>query len=567
MLEVSNPVPPPIYIEQVTSDGRSIDPASARIAHGEGVVQFRFASPSFRDESAVRFRYRLVGAGDAWSEPTAETSIGYASLAPGRYRFEVDALNDHGVPSLRPATQTLTVLPAFWQRTWFRVLALASLVGLLAAVPLLRNWRLEAERRRLEGVIAEHTHELKEKNGRLEREIAEREAAEAARMRLEAQLRQAQKMEAVGKLAGGIAHDFNNLLTSVVGHTDLITSELGETHPLQPELSEIRRAADRAASLVTQLLAFSRQQLIKRRVLELNAVVAESSRMIRRLIGSDIDLVLSLDADGGWVRADQSQLDQILINLAVNARDAMPSGGRLTIGTADIDLTEPLHEDEHGEALEGPCVLLTVSDTGHGMDAVTRNRVFEPFFTTKEVGKGTGLGLSTVYGAVKQNGGHVHVDSEPGHGTTFRIYLPRASKPAACPPTVTPPPQPVSGDDRVVLVVEDEAAVRRLVCRTLRRYGYRILEAADGPSALAISAQHPEPIHLLLSDMVMPGMNGRDVAERITALRRETSVLFMSGHTRDALGSRGMLDEGTDLIEKPFAPVDLARRVRAALAS
>ena len=563
--EVSNPVPPPVYIEQITSDGEHVSGERARIPFGGGVLQFSFASPSFRDESAVRYRYRLIGVSEQWSQPTDQTRIGYASLAPGRYRFEVAALNDHGVPSTAAATASITIVPAFWQTWWFRALAGALAVGLIAAVPVLRNWRLEAERRRLEELVAENTRSLAEKNARLEREIGERETAESDRQRLEAQLRQSQKLEAVGRLAGGIAHDFNNLLTSVVGNTDLIASELGEAHTLQPELSEIRRAADRAASLVSQLLAFSRQQLVKRRVLDLNTVVTESSRMLQRLIGTDIALELTLDPALGHVRADQSQIDQILVNLALNARDAMPGGGRLSIVTRDVDLAEPLAQDENGDTVRGPCVLLTVADTGCGMDAETRSRAFEPFFTTKDVGKGTGLGLSTVYGIVKQNGGQILVDSSPGRGTSFRIYLPRADEPVQAEQTERPAVQPAAGEDRVVLVVEDEDAVRGLVCRTLRRYGYRILEAADGPSALDISSHHPEPIHLLLSDMIMPGMSGKDVADRITAMRRETSVLFMSGHTRDVLGSRGMLDEQTDLIQKPFAPADLARRVREAL--
>jgi signal transduction histidine kinase/ligand-binding sensor domain-containing protein/CheY-like chemotaxis protein len=564
--EESNPVPPPILIEQITSDGERVAGDRPRTRFGDGVVQFHFASPSFRDEAAVRYRYRLLGVSTQWSQPTAQTSIGYASLAPGRYTFEVVALNDHGVPSAAPATAGITVVPAFWQTWWFRGLAIALGVALITAVFLLRGRRLEAERRRLEALVAQNTRSLAEKNARLESEIFEREAAESERRKLEAQLRQSQKLEAVGRLAGGIAHDFNNLLTSVVGNTELVSSELGEAHTLQPELREIRRAADRAASLVAQLLAFSRQQLIKRRVLDVNAVVTESSRMLQRLIGADIALELRLDPTLARVRADQSQLDQILINLALNARDAMPGGGTLTIGTRDIDLAEPLAQDENGDTVRGPCVLLTVTDTGCGMDPETRSRAFEPFFTTKEVGKGTGLGLSTVYGIVKQNGGQILVDSEPGRGSTFRIYLPRTEEQPTAEPTERAAAQPaVAGADRVVLVVEDEDAVRGLVCRTLRRYGYRILEAPDGPSALEISSRHPEPIHLLLSDMIMPGMSGKDVADRITALRRETNVLFMSGHTRDVLGSRGMLDESTDLIQKPFAPADLARRVREAL--
>jgi signal transduction histidine kinase/CheY-like chemotaxis protein/streptogramin lyase len=570
VLDVANVRAPSVNVERVLSDGREIDTTNARIKSGDGVLQVMYASPSFRDEATTRFRYRLVGTREAWSEPTSESSIRYAGLKPGAYTFEVMAMDATGMLSTTPARLSFAILPAFWQHWLFRSLVALLLAGVVAAVPVLRNRRLEAERRRLENLVAQHTGTLKERNGQLEREIAEREAAVQARERVEEKLRHAQKLEAVGRLAGGIAHDFNNLLTSVVGHAELIGYELGANHPLHPDLDEIRRAADRGASLVSQLLAFSRQQMVKRSVLDLNAIVADSTRMLQRMLGADITLDVALDPSLGCIRGDKSQIDQILVNLALNARDALTHGGTLTISTMNVDTAEPMTEDGTGDTVSGPCVLLRVSDNGEGMQASVRNRVFEPFFTTKEVGKGTGLGLSTVYGIVKQNDGHIVVDSTPGVGTTFSIYLPCVTTgevpevPETSAPVVTAPSE-LRAD--VVLVVEDEETVRVLVRRVLEGAGLVVLEASDGASAIAIAASHRGTIHLLLSDMIMPGLSGKEVAAAITPSRPDMRVLFMSGHTRDVLGSRGMVDADTDLLQKPFGPAELAERVRASLAS
>ncbi|MEO8622761.1 MAG: two-component regulator propeller domain-containing protein [bacterium] len=569
-LEVSNVRAPSVYVERILSDGREIDTSNARIKFGAGVLQVQFASPSFRDEAATRFRYRLVGTTDAWSEPTSESNIRYAGLNPGSYTFEVMAVGATGLLSAAPAHLSFSILPAFWQHWLFRTLAALLLVGMVATVPVLRNRRLEAERRRLEDLVAQHTGTLKERNVQLEREISEREAAVQARERIEERLRQAQKLEAVGRLAGGIAHDFNNLLTSVVGHAELIGDELGAQHPLRPDLDEIRRSAARGASLVSQLLAFSRQQMVKRSVLDLNAVVADSTRMLERMLGDDITLDVTLDPQLGCIRGDKSQIDQILVNLALNARDALTHGGTLTISTTNVDVAEPLTEDSTGDMLSGPCVLLRVSDNGDGMHTSVRSRVFEPFFTTKEVGKGTGLGLSTVYGIVKQNDGHIMVDSAQGVGTAFAIYLPRVTTgeaPEVVEATATECAVPRKSGGEVVLVVEDEEIVRALVCRVLGRQGYVVLDAPDGAAAIEIAARYDGRIHLLVTDMIMPGLSGKDVAGRITETRADMRVLFMSGHTRDVLGSRGMLDADTDLLPKPFGPAEIAERVRASLAS
>jgi CheY-like chemotaxis protein len=379
-------------------------------------------------------------------------------------------------------------------------------------------------------------------------------------------------MEAVGRLAGGIAHDFNNLLTAVVGNTELVAAGIDPAHPLQAELAEVHRAADRAASLVAQLLAFSRQQLVRRRVLDLNGVVSESARMLDRMIGSDIELRLELATGPLEIEADQAQLDQVLLNLALNARDAMPAGGRLTIETRAIEAGDDPRCGSSEEPEPPGCIRLRVTDTGHGMDAETTRHVFEPFFTTKDVGKGTGLGLSTVYGIVTQNGGTVRISSEPDTGTRFDIFLPRvrpgmtaAAAPGGCLPAHATPDTPARNAG-TILVAEDEPAVRRLVCRALADYGFMVLEAHDGACALAVAGAHDGTIDLLLTDMVMPGLNGREVAGQISLVRPEIRVLYMSGHTRDALGSRFVLDPAIHLVQKPFLPTELIQHVLDALA-
>lgn len=390
-------------------------------------------------------------------------------------------------------------------------------------------------------------------------DITESRRARDAEQRLEVQLRQAQKMEAIGRLAGGVAHDFNNLLTSVSGYTELVCQALPSESPIQEDLSEIRRASDRAATLVAQLLAFSRQQMVRPRAMDLNAAIGESSRMLSRLIGSDIKLVEVLHPTPCWIRADPNQIDQILLNLVVNARDAITSGGRITIGTA-LE-TAPADDGLDGESVEW--VVLEVADTGEGMTEEVRARVFEPFFTTKAQGRGTGLGLAMVYGIVEQNGGQISLDTSPGAGARFRIRLPRVAEAVTTGSSraATPAHAPAPLTDRVILVVEDEDSVRQLVSRTLRQSGFHVLEAADGTAAMHLADQHDGPIDLALVDMIMPGMNGKQVADWIRDRRPGTRVLFMSGHARDTLGSRGMLSEGVEMVLKPFTPDGLRRKV------
>jgi PAS domain S-box-containing protein len=386
-----------------------------------------------------------------------------------------------------------------------------------------------------------------------------------AQRQLEEQLRQSQKMEAVGQLAGGIAHDFNNLLTAILGSTHLLLHALPPTDPRRDDAEEIKSAGLRAAELTRQLLAFSRRQVLAPKVLELNAVVANMDRMLRRLIGEDIELATSLDPAAGAVNADPGQLEQVLLNLAVNARDAMPSGGRLTIETAAVRLSEEHTERQH-RLPPGEYARLAVTDTGLGMDEATQAHLFEPFFTTKEVGKGTGLGLATVYGIVKQSGGYVWVYSEPGHGTTVKVYLPQVTGAGVVEtPVVAPQPPEPRGGSEIVLLVEDAAPVRVLARRSLEACGYTVLDAPDPQAALALSASYAGGIDILVTDVVMPGMSGRELAERLVPERPQMKVLFTSGYTDDAMVRQGVLTAGVAFLQKPFVPDTLARKVREVL--
>ncbi|HKC66514.1 MAG TPA: PAS domain S-box protein, partial [Pyrinomonadaceae bacterium] len=350
---------------------------------------------------------------------------------------------------------------------------------------------------------------------------------------LEEQLRQSQKMEAIGQLAGGVAHDFNNLLTAITGYSDLAMRKLQREDPLQRNLEEIKRAGDRAASLTRQLLAFSRKQILQSTVLVINSVVSELEKMLRRLIGEDVDLKTVLEPQLGSIKADPGQIEQIIMNLVVNARDAMPQGGKLTIETENVYLDET-YARRHRGVTPGHYVMLAVSDTGTGMDAATQARIFEPFFTTKEQGKGTGLGLSTVYGIVKQSGGNIWVYSEVGQGTTFKVYLPRVDEEAQEYKRTIETEELLQGTE-TILLAEDEEIVRQLAREILETYGYRVLEAANGGAALLICEREKEPIDLLITDVVMPEMSGRQLAARLSRLRPEMKVLYMSGYTDNAI--------------------------------
>ena len=394
------------------------------------------------------------------------------------------------------------------------------------------------------------------------RELAERKRAEAALGMVEDQLRQAQKMDAVGKLAGGVAHDFNNLLSVILSYSALLVDQFEPLDARAADLHEIQRAAERAAALTHQLLAFSRQQVASPRLVDVNALVRGLHRMLQTLTGENLDLNLLLDAELGHVKADPGHIEQVLMNLVVNARDAMESGGTLTIETANVELSED-YAAQHLGVVPGPHVMFAVSDTGIGMDRATQARIFEPFFTTKAVGKGTGLGLSTTFGIVKQNAGSIWVYSELGRGSTFKVYLPRCFE-AERPVQRSVVPTHLTGSE-TILLVEDEQQVRTVARAILEGQGYRVLEAADGQSALSLSAQHEGDIHLLLTDVVMPGLGGPDLAARLLGQRPQLRVLYASGYTEGAIVHHGILDGGPELLQKPFTPESLLRKVREAL--
>jgi PAS domain S-box-containing protein len=380
--------------------------------------------------------------------------------------------------------------------------------------------------------------------------------------RLQQQVLQSQKMEAVGRLAGGVAHDFNNLLTVITSYSDLLLEDLAPGDAKRDDLEQVRKAADGAAALTRQLLAFSRQQVVEPRVVSLNTVVEGLQKILRRVIGEDVELTITLAPDLGSVRADVGQLEQVLMNLVVNARDAMPTGGRLTVETGNVE-----HDPEYARDREAAAVrrfaMLAVTDTGCGMDEATRARIFEPFFTTKEVGKGTGLGLATVYGIVKQAGGFIWVYSEPGQGTSFKIYLPAVD--ATAERTTDASTTPAPRGTETVLLVEDAAAVRAVTKQMLERQGYTVLEAPDGEAGLRLARRHRGVIHLLLTDVVMPRIGGRELAEQLARLRPDVKVLYASGYTDDSVVRHGILESGTAYLQKPFSPESLARKVRDVL--
>jgi CheY-like chemotaxis protein len=381
-------------------------------------------------------------------------------------------------------------------------------------------------------------------------------------MHLEEQLRNAQQLEAIGRLAGGVAHDFNNILSIIMGHGELMLANTKTDAESRNGLEQIRKAAERAAALTQQLLAFSRKQVLQPKVMDLNEAVAEVQKMLTRVIGEDIELVASLDPSLASVRVDPGQVEQVLMNLAINARDAMPHGGKIVMETANLEV-----DGERAGSLEltaGRYVLLQVSDTGHGMDAATMGHIFEPFFTTKRMGKGTGLGLATVYGIVKQSGGSILVESEAGRGSTFRIYLPAADSGTRKRQETTAGVVVVGGTE-TILVVEDETDLRELTRIFLEGYGYRVLQASSAEQAIETTERFGERIDLLLTDVIMPGMSGRRLAEEVLRRRPQTKIVYMTGYTDDMVVQHRVLEPGVQLLQKPFSKAELAGKVRATL--
>ena len=428
------------------------------------------------------------------------------------------------------------------------------------------QYDLEQHREHLETVINKQTTELVATVEQLKQEIAERQKAEVERQLLQGQLLQSQKMESVGRLAGGVAHDFNNILTAILSYAELTLMKLAEGHPVRSHLVSIQEASEKAATLTHQLLAFSRRQVLEMKVVNLNKVVEGIANLLSRMIGEDVLLEMKTEATISTIRADRGQIEQVLMNLAVNARDAMASGGRLLIGTQDVDRNDALLRTQEMVASD-TYVMLSVTDTGAGMTAEVRDRIFEPFFTTKELGRGTGLGLATVYGIVKQHSGNIIVDSEPGKGTTFKVYFPIAGEREKEQDEGHELTGALPAGTEVILVVEDDPSVRELVRQVLTPLGYKVLATAGGDDALRTSDSYGGPVDLLLTDVVMPGMNGKQLAEVIRIKRPGIKVLFMSGYAPVALSTQGMLEPGVAMIHKPFRTVALAHQVRQVLDS
>ena len=536
--------------------------------HIDAVAVDRLAEPAV---GAIVVNFRDVSERRTAEAALRESEERYRTLVEG-VRDIIFALSPEGtIASLNPAFETITGLPReewvgqpFERLVHPEDLPLAlELLGRVVRGELRPASQFRVRTAKGDYRVGEFSATPQLHEGRLVgilgigRDVTER-------VQLEQQLRQAQKMEAVGRLAGGIAHDFNNILTAITGYADLLLEDLGATDPRRQDADEIHKAADRAAGLTRQLLAFSRQQVLQPTVLEVNKLVSDLEKMLRRLLGEDVELGTRLAPTTGRVKADPGQLEQVIMNLAVNARDAMPNGGKLTLETGNVNLDEAYAAD-HYPARAGPFVLLAVSDTGIGMSEETQAHMFEPFFTTKEKGKGTGLGLATVYGIIKQSGGFIWVYSEVGHGTTFKLYLPRVEELAE---RASQPAQARARAGRgteTVLVVEDEAPVRSVARQVLERHGYTVLEAPSAEAALDIATRYSGIIHLLLTDVVMPGLNGRELASRLATLRPDARVIFMSGYTDDAVTRHGVLEPGSAYVQKPFTPDAIARKVREVL--
>ncbi len=556
-----NRLPPPVEIEMAVAGGINyLSQGSAVLPRGGGDLEVSYAGLSLFASNQVRFRYQLVGFDRNWVDAGNRRTAYYTGLPPGRYQFRVIAANNDGVWNLTGAVCDIRMPALLYQMLWFRI-------GLGLAAALLALWFLRMREARLR--VQRESEAMGQINTELEARVARRTAAlasaneelkraAAARQRTEEALRQAQKMEAVGQLAGGIAHDFNNLLQVINGYSGMVLKKMPEGSPQHRQVQAVLRAGQRAAELTQQLLAFSHKQVIHPSVLDLTAAVQESLSLLHRLLPENIELITGFDSRPVWVKADRGQIDQVLLNLAANARDAMPEGGTLRIRTA-LEEIPPDYLQTHPGSSPGTYCVLALEDSGVGMDEAVRQRASEPFFTTKPQGKGTGLGLSTVYGIAAQNNGWIEIDSEVGRGSSLALYLPMCDPRDATPDDSGP--AETAGGTETILVVEDQPSVLAYAVDILRDAGYQVLGASDTAECLAVAQEHPGPIHLLLSDVIMPVMNGREVARRILQFRPEVRVLFMSGYAEDVV-----IDDGLHFIPKPFEAPDLLRKVREVLA-
>jgi signal transduction histidine kinase/ligand-binding sensor domain-containing protein/CheY-like chemotaxis protein len=558
----SDQVHPSVVINSFKVGGRETYPLPSAIPWKDRWVEVSLALLSFSNDRDVRFRFRLRGAADDWME-SEHGDARFQNLEAGSYTFEATS-SLRGAPWNPVLTRhEFRVLPPWWATWWLRLLVALAFVAIVLWAWKLRLRVMMQKHRHLEQVVAERTASVVEANERMRREIEERERAIREKEALEEQLLQSHKMEAVGRLAGGIAHDFNNLLTVINGYGDLALAQVEARGSLHSQITQIRKAGDRAAQLTQQLLAFSRRQVLQPQVVDPNAVIRDTGYMLHRLLGENIEISLKLDPAAGQIKVDPGQLQQVLINLSVNARDAMPDGGRLIIQTANVEL-DGHFPDIAESVVPGPYVCLAIIDSGTGLDTETRAHLFEPFFTTKEVGKGTGLGLSTVFGIVKQSGGQILVESDVGRGSTFKLFFPRSAEENSAAGT-SAVHEVVEGSE-TILAVEDQAEVRTIVRESLARHGYAVLEAPSGERALGLLQDHPGPIHLLLTDVVMPGMNGQTLANKVEKLRPGTKVLFISGYAGGGIVEEGFSpDSHTSYLQKPFTPSALVAKVREIL--
>jgi two-component system, cell cycle sensor histidine kinase and response regulator CckA len=553
-------------VEVIRKDGTRVPvEVSSRLIYENGVavavqgtardISERWQTLQALRESEERFRNLFENAKDTVF--TCDLEGNFTSINPAGER-----LTEYSVEEMLKSDFSLVVAPEYVKSVQEMVVAKAG--GDVATI-----YELEIITKSGQRVWVEISSRTIHSQGKpvgvqgIARDISERKRAEEARHASQLRLQQSQKLEAIGELAGGVAHDFNNLLTAIIGYTDLSLKRAGLENSIHGNLEETRKAAERAAALIRQLLAFSRKQILEPKVLDLNLVVQDMHKMLKRLIGENIDLATRPAENLGRVKADPSQVEQIIMNLVVNARDAMPRGGKVMIETANAKLDNH-NALKHVSIKTGEYVMLAVTDTGSGMDRETQARIFEPFFTTKEIGKGTGLGLSTVYGIVKQSGGNIWVYSEPGMGTVFKVYLPRIDAAAITVEKMEQEALAPLGSE-TILLVEDEDTVRGLTRKVLMQAGYKVLDAKGGDEALRLCRAHTGSIDLLLTDVVMPGISGKEVADRLSKLRPTTRVLFMSGYTDEAIVQHGVLDANVQFLQKPFTWSGLAKKVRDVL--